>query len=56
MILAIKRAAPRIAQFLLWIAPMSVGYALLGMIVFGGQTTIHSLGRCCARPGHCFAW
>lgn len=35
MILTLKRAVPRIGQFLFGIAPMFLGYALLGMILFG---------------------
>ncbi len=37
MILTLKRAVPRIGQFLLGIAPMFLGYALLGMILFGDR-------------------
>ena len=40
MILTLKRAVPRIGQFLLGIAPMFLGYALLGMILFGDQNPL----------------
>ena len=40
LFLTLKRAVPRIGQFLLGIAPMFLGYALLGMILFGDQNPL----------------
>ncbi len=38
LVLTIRRAIPRIAEFLVGILPMFVGYCLLGTILFGDRT------------------
>jgi hypothetical protein len=40
MILTLKRAVPRIGRFLVGILPCFVGYALLGLILFGDQNEL----------------